>query len=224
MLVVALVLGLLPGFAWLIFYLSEDTHPEPKRLILLTFFSGVAFGFFTVAIEETLNGSFMQWGLATFSLLSLIGFAFVEEFMKFGAAYFAVGKSEVLNDPVDRMIYMVVAALGFATLENIGAIANIPAQTALIGVFFETASLRFVGATLLHTLTSGILGYHWAKGVARGKIARNLTIGFVIATVLHAAFNYLILNYGDIAYSIVFLVIVGFFVLNDFEKLKPQVA
>jgi RsiW-degrading membrane proteinase PrsW (M82 family) len=217
----ALLFGLLPGFAWLIFYLSEDPHPEPKRLIVLTFFSGIAFGFFAIAIEQGWNGTVMRVGIEELSVFSLLGLAFIEELMKFGAAYFAVGKSEVLDDPVDRMIYMVVAALGFATLENIGAITNVSGQLAAIGIFFQTASLRFVGATLLHTLTSGIVGYHWALGIARGKVVRNLVSGFLIATFLHAAFNYLILAYGNVTYTIIFLTIVGFFVLNDFEKLEP---
>ena len=116
---------------------------------------------------------------------------------------------------------MIVAGLGFATLENIGALANGAAQgTAIIAGVLEMTSLRFVGATLLHSLTSGIVGYHWAKGIAAKKVAQNLMLGLAIATVLHAFFNYLILNYGNITYSLVFLVFVGFFVLNDFEKLK----
>jgi RsiW-degrading membrane proteinase PrsW (M82 family) len=123
---------------------------------------------------------------------------------------------------MERMLYMIVAAMGFATLENIGAITNIPAQAAFIGAFFGTASLRFVGATLLHALTSGIVGYHWALGIARGRIAWNLVVGFAIATILHTGFNYLILAYGNVAYTAVLLIIVGFFVLNDFEKLKVQ--
>lgn len=224
MLVIALTLGLIPGFAWLIFYLSEDPHPEPKRLILLTFFSGIAFGFFAIAIEQMFNGATMQAGIDELSVISLVGLALIEEFMKFGAAYFAVGKSPVLKDPLDHMIYMIVAALGFATLENIGAITNITTQTGLISAVLQTDSLRFVGATLLHSLTSGIIGYHWALGVMHGKVARNLIIGFVIATALHTFFNYLILNYGSIAYTVVLLVIVGFFVLNDFEKLKVKIT
>ena len=36
----------------------------------------------------------------------------IEEIMKFGAAYFAVGKSPQLEYPIDHMIYMIVAALG----------------------------------------------------------------------------------------------------------------
>ena len=221
-LVLSLVFGLLPGFAWLIFYMSEDPHPEPKRLIVLTFFAGIAFGFFTIVIEQAFNGELGGMGVAEFSVLSLLGLALIEEVMKFCAAYFAVGKSPLLNEPMEHMLYMIVAAMGFATLENIGAISNIPFQGAVIGAFFQTASLRFVGATLLHSLTSAIVGYHWALGIARKKVLQNLTLGFVFATILHAAFNYLILSYGNIAYAVVLLVMVGFFVLNDFEKLKQQ--
>lgn len=225
MLVVTLVFGILPGFAWLVFYLKEDMHPEPKRFLVLAFFSGIAFGFFSVAVEQLLGRGLGPIGIEELSIISLIALALIEEFAKFGAAYLAVGKSEVLDEPIDRMIYMVVAALGFATLENIGAITNIPApmqSAAFLGTFFQTASLRFVGATLLHTLTAAIIGYHWALGVARGKVGRNLAIGFVVATALHALFNYLILSYGDLAYTILLLVLIGLFVLNDFEKLRVQ--
>ncbi|MGC9599598.1 MAG: PrsW family glutamic-type intramembrane protease [Minisyncoccia bacterium] len=223
LLVATLVFGLLPGFAWLMFYFTEEPHPEPKRLIVLTFVCGIAFGFFAIVTEQMFSHAEGQWGIEGLSLISLAGLALIEEVMKFGAAYFAVGKSPLLDEPVERMLYMVVAAMGFATLENIGAISNtsfMTSQAAFVGAFFEASSLRFVGATLLHSLTSGIVGYHWALGIARKKVGRNLTIGFVIATALHTFFNYLILNYGDITYVVVFLLIVGFFVLNDFEKLK----
>ncbi|SRR5258708_4668688 len=224
MLLLALGLGLLPGFAWLVFYLSEDPHPEPKRLIVLTFFAGIAFGFFTIAVEQMFNTATARFGIDELSVLSLLGLALIEEVMKFGAAYFAVGKSPELDEPIDRMIYMIVAALGFATLENIGAITNIHSGTALIATVLQTDSLRFVGATLLHSLTAAIIGYHWALGVARGHVIRSLIVGFALATILHASFNYLILNYGNAGYTIVLLVVVGFFVLNDFEKLKAKIT
>ncbi|MDR3582189.1 MAG: PrsW family glutamic-type intramembrane protease [Candidatus Pacebacteria bacterium] len=217
---ISVVLGLLPGFAWLAFYLSEDPHAEPRRLIVFTFVAGMAFGFFTVAIESGFTSVLGGWGIAELSLASLFGLAVIEELMKFAAAHFAVTKSPQFREPIDAMIYMIVAALGFATIENIGALAGIPANAAFVPAVFETMAFRFVGATLLHTLTSGIIGYYWALGMVRGKPARHLIVGFAIAAVLHTCFNYLILNYGNGVYTLVFLVIVGFFVLNDFEALK----
>src|SRR6185437_2768211 len=164
-LVIALVCGLLPGFAWLAFYLMEDTHAEPKRMIVFTFIVGMAFAFFTVAIENIFNGWAAGIGVQELSILSLLGLAAIEEVMKFCAAHFAVDRTPAMIEPIDAMIYMIVAALGFATLENIGAIANIvPGTAPFITGVFETISLRFVGATLLHTLSSGVVGYYWALG------------------------------------------------------------
>lgn len=254
MLPLALLLGLLPGFAWLVFYLSEDPHPEPKRLILLTFFTGIGFGFFTIIIEQFFNGGMARIGISDLNTLVnlvqaheatiltivqlaliLLGLAAIEELMKFAAAYFAVGKSPDLDEPIDAMIYMIVAALGFATLENIGAltqaasaaattVASGAGVTTILASIFETTSLRFVGATLLHSLASAIVGYHWALGMKHKQIPHYIISGFIFATILHATFNYLILNYASIGYSILFLLVVGFFVLNDFEKLKAVKA
>ena len=220
MLVIAIVFGLLPGFAWLAFYMGEDPYPEPKRLIVFTFIVGMAFGFFTVALETIFSGWAVKIGVAEFSIFSLLVLASIEEVMKFAAAHFSINRTPEFKEPIEAMIYIIVAALGFATLENIGAIAGISPQAALVPAVLETISLRFVGATLLHTLTSGVVGYHWALGVARGNVKRSIAIGLVYAAVLHAIFNYLILTYGGVIYSVIFLIIVGFFVLNDFEKIK----
>ena len=224
MLVLAVVFGLLPGFAWLAFYLiEEEDRPEPKRLILLTFLSGMAFGLLTIAIEDWWAGILAGVGVALFSILSLFTLAVIEEIMKFLATYFTAGRrSPFVMEPVERMLYMIVAAMGFATLENLGAVAQIPDTPSFVNAFFTTASLRFVGATLLHALTSGIVGYHWARGVAERKVLRNLAVGVLYASFLHAVFNYLILAYGNVAYTLALLIIAGFFVLNDFEKLKAK--
>ncbi len=175
MLVISLVVGLLPGFAWLAFYLGEATHAEPKRLIAFTFIVGMAFGFFTVGIEQlftswTIGSTLIQNLSPIAALLPLLGLAAIEEVMKFAAAHFAVDRAPEFNEPADAMIYMIIAALGFATLENIGAISGISSSAALLPTVLETVSLRFVGATLLHTLTAGIVGYYWAVGIVEGKV------------------------------------------------------
>ena len=222
MIILAVMFALIPGFAWLVFYLGEDPRREPKRLIALTFLAGIIAGLFAIVTELFFNKAIVSVGIQEFSIASLLALAFIEELLKFGAAYFAVNKDPRFIEPIDAMIYTIVAALGFATLENIGTIALMPHQNAFAAAIAQTSSLRFVGATLLHSLASGIVGYHWALGIIRGKIARYLVSGFAIAAALHAIFNYLILNYENIAYSVIFLVVVGLFVLIDFEKLKAR--
>ena len=222
MIILTIIIALLPGFAWLVFYLDEDPHPEPRRLIALAFCAGIVAGLFAIVIERFFNKGIAGIGIGEFSIISLLGLALIEELLKFGAAYFAVNKDPRFTEPIDAMIYAIVAALGFATLENIGTIVFAPQQAAFAAAAIQTSSLRFVGATLLHSLASGVVGYHWAHGIIRGETVRYITSGLIVAAVLHAIFNYLILNYENIAYSVIFLIIVGLFVLIDFEKIKAK--
>ena len=229
MTLLAIGLSLFVGFVWLFFYLREDIHPEPRGLLLAVFASGIAFAFFAVALQVTIRpilanlqpNAPMNHGLPI-TLLSLTILACIEEVMKFAAAHVIVHKNREFNEPVDAMIYMVVAALGFATLENFGALSGNSGEPLLLGTVLETASLRFVGATLLHTLSSGIVGYYWAVSIREFFQARFLFIGIALATLLHVIFNYLILNYGNAFYPILLVTIAGFFVLSDFERLRRK--
>src|SRR3989344_2037092 len=227
------LLGLLPSFAWLAFYLQEDLHPEPRRLIFFTFLAGAAVTLVVFALQLAWNSGAELLGFSSRGLAALFGLAAIEELFKFGAAYFVVARSRAFDEPVDAMIYLIVAALGFAAVENIGALdttvdafrsandgTGAAQGVALVSRIFETTTLRFIGATLLHALSSAIVGFYWAKGILRGRSARFLLAGILIATGLHALFNYFILRFDEVIYATLFLVVIAFFVLNDFEKLK----
>lgn len=216
---ISIGLSLLPGFVWLFFYLREDPTPEPPHLLVRTFTFGAIFAFFTLAIQIALRGALAQYGVAEFALPAVLLFAFSEEFFKFIAAYASVHGDPAFDEPSDYMIYMVVAALGFATVENLGAIGAAPMQSTLLNDVFQTTTLRFVGATLLHTLGAAFIGYYWALGHLRPNGHRFIALGFVLATVLHASFNYLIILFGNVMYAVVFVVSAGFFILHDFEVL-----
>ncbi|MBM3257430.1 MAG: PrsW family intramembrane metalloprotease [Candidatus Liptonbacteria bacterium] len=224
MVILAILLGLLPGIIWLLFYLREDFHPEPKRLLFYTFLAGASFSIFALAAQLILDYFFPGLGISTrnptpFALVLLAG---IEEVVKFAAAYAAIHKNPEFDEPVDAMIYMVVAALGFATVENIGAVSGLSYHVVFFGNVFETLSLRFVGATLIHTLASAIVGYFWAVSIRDFNLHRFVVWGLLLATILHACFNYLILSYESYAYPILLMLAAGFFVLNDFEKLNKK--
>ncbi len=225
------VLGFLPGFVWLIFYLHEDLHPEPKKLIALTFFFGMIASFVALFAERILNGYLspkileLAVPLSLSQLFYLVALAGIEETVKFGAAYASVHKDTDFNEPVDPMIYMVVAALGFATIENLGALSGAPnGQTGVLANALSTISVRFVGATLLHSLASGFVGYYWAMGIREFKTHtwKHILSGLALATILHSLFNYFIINYGNFIYLMAFLIIVGFFLISDFEEREQE--
>ncbi|MEK7513014.1 MAG: PrsW family glutamic-type intramembrane protease, partial [Patescibacteria group bacterium] len=164
-----------------------------------------------------------------------IGLAVVEEVLKFLAAYWAVNRNPAFDEPVDAMIYMIAAALGFATVENLFIAGKsfdlLRAET--FGPSAETLLLRFAGATLLHTLTAAIVGYYWARGrlVLRGvrdwlhtSFLECLTVGLLFATVAHVLFNYLVLKFQNqnLLYPSLLLIGIAFFVIEDFERLRDS--
>ena len=134
-----LTLGLLPGFAWLIFYLKEDPHPEPKPLIFETFLAGSLITFIVLGAQTLFNSLAEPRGIAQYSLISFLILAGIEEFFKFIAARLVVDEHQAdFEEPVDAMIYLVVAALGFATIENLAAVAKAE------NIIFETAINDFI--------------------------------------------------------------------------------
>ncbi len=215
----SLFLGLLPGLVWLVLYLQEDDKKEPKSLVMRTFIAGGLVAFVALLLQSLVHGHFTAGSeLATVILMTII-FAGIEEVCKFGAAFFSVHKAEAFDEPIDAMIYPIIAALGFATIENL-AVAHTAAAGLSLAPVFQALTLRFIGATLLHTLASGIVGFLWGETLLRYGRSWGWVVGIVFATALHGVFNLLILYYANLAYSLFFVAGAGILILVDFHKIK----
>lgn len=220
----AFVLGILPALAWLYFFLQEDSlRPEPKRFIFYIFFIGGLMTIPAITAQFVFQDSFKEFLLKQMPL-AFFSFAFFEEIFKFLGVYLAARWNKEFNEPLDAMIYMITAALGFATVENIGVLSGL---TELPWIDFlrdslNAISLRFIGATLLHALAAGLIGYYWAWGIIKKKEKKYIGVGLIIAIIIHTIFNFLISLFQNtnLIYPSIFLIFVAFFVLNDFEKLK----
>ena len=214
----------LPAIIWLVFFAREDVHPEPKRIIAFTFGIGVLSALPTLLVQIIFKDTIGENAGIIFIFL---GLATIEEVFKFLAAWYAVSGSRYFDEPIDAMIYMIAAASGFATIENI-LIALGSIESLTLPALYETGNvllLRFIGATLLHILASGIVGYYWAKSIAARHDHRGLLVyGIIMATLVHTVFNYLIAVFGDqnVTYGSLILIVAAFFVLNDFEILKRK--
>ena len=120
----ALVLGIVPPLFWLWFWLKEDANPEPRGEIAVVFLAGMGGVIVAILLENSVfsaNNSLRQfWGYGSgaFQLINVLGFAFIEEIVKVAAAFFTALKSKYFDEPVDAMVYMVVAALGFAAFRE----------------------------------------------------------------------------------------------------------
>ena len=118
-----------------------------------------------------------------------------------------------------------MAGLGFAAIENIlylfTAIHNGLQTTIIIW------ALRSVGSTLLHALSSGLVGYFlalsWFFQSHRKKL---LIVGLMVATLFHFTFN-LFLAAADnqlrgLLLSVGLLCVMAFLVFLLFDKIKRR--
>lgn len=225
--------GGVPPLVWLWFWLKEDIHPEPKILIFATFIAGAVAASIAFFVESLLESNLH---IVILSSIALLIFAAVEEGFKFIAAKTIALSNKNFDEPVDAIIYLISAALGFAALENILFLTNILANFTIpfftvknifLDVTINTAlisnSFRFIGATVLHTVASGVLGVFIGLSFYKSKVYKffSTLIGLAVAILLHTAFNYLIMKYAD-KFLIVFLGIWVFAIILIlfFERVK----
>ena len=185
--------GILPALLWLWFWLREDRkNPEPGKLILETFLMGMLAVVLVLPIQKGVD---IIWpGMA---MIAIISWALFEELFKLGAGYFGGLHTADDNEPIDPIIYMITAALGFVALENTLFILG-PLVGGDIPHGIVTANLRFIGASLLHVVSSGIIGVGLSFAFYKNKRAKVLyfLLALVLAIVFHSAFNILIIKFG----------------------------
>jgi len=220
-----ILLGAAPSLVWLSFYLRKDSHPESNKMIVKIFLWGMLATLPAALIELGIFSLFSDMlgrSLGGTILYIFFGIAATEEIIKYAVVRWKIFKNPEFDEPLDLMLYMIIAALGFAAMENIFYIIQYNILEAL-----WISSLRFVGAVLLHTLASGILGYFLALSLTNDKNRiRNIVSGFTIAIALHGAFNYSIMKMGDnpIFIPIIIMLLTGlaFFISYAFRKLKTM--
>jgi len=225
-----IIFGVLPSLTWLFYYLSKDLHPEPKKTILRIFLWGALITipvFFVQIGLMTLLAKIDLDPLITSLIYWFLIIAFSEEIFKFFVVRFKIMNSPDLDEPLDIMLYMVVAALGFSALENILYLFN-PAT----GLSFDElvkrtlllSFIRFIGATFLHTLSSAVIGYFMAVSYFDEKNkSLELASGIIAATALHGLYNFSIMKltgYQALVIPVIILLTLGFLTFLGFNKLK----
>lgn len=186
-------------------------------MVFLAFIGGIVGAIAAVMVQYGFQVFIENNGIGRNSFGVTTAFAAMEEFFKFAAVFIAVSRSKYFDEPIDAMIYMIAAAAGMAAVENVSIMVGSEFLGEKIGILI----FRFLGATLLHVLSSALLGYYWAKGIIKNKVWTWVGLGIVLASLLHALFNYFIIIFnGGLIYSILFLIIAAFFIFYDFEKLK----
>lgn len=212
---VSLLAGILPAIFWLWFWLREDSRrPEPRGMILITFIAGMISVVPTYFIQQFI-GKAVQFEYAL-----LILWPFAEELAKYLAAHLSALRSKEFDEPIDAIIYLMTSALGFAAAENFFFLMR--PEFSILSLL--TANMRFVGATLLHLIASGIVGVFIGFSFYKSQIMKkiNLILGLFTATILHSLFNlFIIKGQGSnilSVFGVLWLLAVLFILI--FEKIK----
>ncbi len=241
----AFVSGILPALIWLWFWTKEDKeNPEPKSMIALAFIGGAIAVFislflekflYSIGLKEIFSSSIFSSALHFFEniakdhnllldkvLLVIVFAPIIEELFKFIMAYFLVLNSKYNDEPLDPMIYMIATALGFAAIENTLFLISIFEKNNIV-LSIYTGNMRFVGATLLHIVSSTAIAVFMSFHFFDKKLKKNiyLFVGILFSIIIHAIFNYLMI--GDqktcmLALELIW--IIAIIVLLIFEKIK----
>ena len=225
------VVGFLPAMFWLYYWLQEDKkNPEPAIAIFSTFFYGMLAVPAALVVQYTVNVLILQgrdisnlfFTNYAPAIITLIIWASTEEILKYIAAHKGGLSKKDNNEPLDPIIYMITAALGFSALENTLFIFA-PFLTGDTVTALLTGNMRFIGASLLHVSASGIIGMFLAFAFYKSKKVkkRYLYYGVFLSIALHTIFNSFIIrgdNFTLLGFVSVWVSIVVIIML--FEKVK----
>lgn len=209
-----LLITIVPSLLILIYFFLSDKFKEPKGTIALVFGLGVLICLPAGIINEFMGVNFSN----IFSerlLYSFLGPAWGEEILKFLILYTIVLKRNEFNEPMDGIVYGVVASLGFATYENYDYVFRLaetwnidPAQMAL---------WRSYSAVPMHGLNGCIMGFYFGK-YAFTADKKYLVLSLLIPFLLHGFYNFLEYPFH---YMIVGIMIVYAIILHsDLKKLQ----
>ncbi len=151
------ITAITPGAALaLMIYLFDRHDREPIKLLLKVFFMGVICVIPTVLIENLLMSFNVFPGIPGAAYTAFIVAGFTEEYMKRQVVLKGVYFNPAFNEKLDGIVYCVMSALGFATIENIMYV---------VFRFSDVESIGFYRAVLsvpAHMLFAITMGYYLA--------------------------------------------------------------
>jgi RsiW-degrading membrane proteinase PrsW (M82 family) len=206
---IILLAAIAPCAFWLwLIYKWDKYKPEPKSLIIQTFFLGMVV-VIPVAIIETLlypNATQNPSSLSAAVYLAFIVVGVTEEAGKFFIVRRTIYYSPHFEEPADGLVYASAAALGFASLENVIYLLSFGWQVILVRGLFSN---------LAHVLFSALWGYPLALGKL-GMARKEYTwYGLAASMIAHGAFDFLFFTQSFYTFLVIplFLGMVVLFIL-----------
>lgn len=208
-LALAIAGGITPALLWLWFWLKEDHEsPEPTGLVAISFIAGMAVVYLVLPVQKLVVSNLpaiMDMANIFFAKLSIVApsdntikitlWGAIEEIAKYSTVSFIAFKSKFFDEPIDAVVYLLTAALGFSAMENILYIMLGISHVSMAQIFLD-GNLRFIGATILHTVSSAFVGLAIAFSFYNSRFIKitAVILGLIGASLLHAYFNLSIMS------------------------------
>lgn len=191
-----LALSIAPGLAIILYIYGKDSYDrEPRRYLLVSFLLGMASVIPAFVLEKAGEWAFGGTGPAS-SIGYTAFFAFIivgcsEELSKYAVVRWYAWPKKEFDEPFDGIVYSVMVAMGFATIENIGYVQDHGFSTAIVRMFLSVPA---------HAAFGTVMGYY--IGLAKFNRARAgwfILKGLAMAVFFHGAFDFFLFLQGNIA-------------------------
>ena len=210
-----------PGIALGLFFYFFDRHNrEPIRMLLKVFIMGIFSVIPTIFIENILSNFNIFPGIFGIGYTAFIVAGLSEEFIKRKVVLKSVYFNPVFDEKLDGIVYCVIAALGFATIENVMYVVFRFADVESVGFY------RAILSVPAHMLFAVTMGYYMslAKFAATPEecqfyFKKSLTV----PVVLHGIFDFILMSQIDF---LMFLLVpfVIYLWVNNLKKLNIYYA
>lgn len=172
-----------PSLLLLWYFYRRDLNPEPRGVLVRTFFLGILITVpvVLVAIPFRLPAAYQAIPMVYGLYYAFLCAAIPEEVFKFLVVTQYCAKHSAFDEPMDGVVYGATASLGFASLENILYVAQGGWGVALARAFTSVPCHACLGA---------IMGYY--VGQARFHVKGNASswTGLWVAVLLHGMYDF----------------------------------
>jgi RsiW-degrading membrane proteinase PrsW (M82 family) len=176
-----LALAIAPGLVICFYIFYKDMYnPEPVAKLLVTFILGalvvIPAAFVEQAASPYFNNTILSTGFLAYGVV-----AFAEEAGKFCVVRFYAYPRSSFDEPLDGIVYSVMASMGFATVENILFVRENGFDTAIVRMFLSVPA---------HGTFAVLMGYYIGKAKFSVHGTALLLTGLLIAVFFHGTFDF----------------------------------
>ena len=212
-----ILLAIAPGAALVIFILLNDRYDrEPAKLLIKVFLMGMLVTLPTIVVEYVGQYFNVFNGLLGKAVEAFVVIGLSEEFFKRRVVLRYAFYHPAFNERLDGIVYCSLAALGFATLENIFYVLSYYPMDETIWITRAFLSVP------VHMLLGIIMGYYLSlakycphPGKCRGYMIKSL----LIPAALHGAFDFVLMSDYPLL-TLLFVPIVIYLWISGMIKLR----